>query len=192
MENFATWWDALSLPLKFYWAIAVPFTLFFLLQLVWSVFGGSDVPDDTPDAEVTGDAGIPFQFFTIKNLIGFFTIFGWAGVAATDAGASTGVALIVASSSGLVMMTIMAALFYFLAKANADGTMKFEHAVGATGEVYLTIPGKRNGTGKVQVNVKGILRTLDAMTDEEQDIPSGKLIKVTLVLSNNLLIVSVI
>jgi len=192
MENFATWWDALSLPLKFYWAIAVPFTLFFLLQLVWSVFGGSDVPDDTPDAEVTSDAGIPFQFFTIKNLIGFFTIFGWAGVAATDAGASTGVALIVASSSGLVMMTIMAALFYFLAKANADGTMKFEQAVGATGEVYLTIPGKRNGTGKVQVNVKGILRTLDAMTDEEQDIPSGKLIKVTLVLSNNLLIVSAI
>ena len=69
MNNFTEWWEALSFPLKIYWSLAVPFTLFFVLQLVLSFFGGDDldVPDDTPDAEIAGDEGIPFQFFSLKS-----------------------------------------------------------------------------------------------------------------------------
>jgi hypothetical protein len=190
MENFTEWWDGLTFSLAAYWTIALVFSLFFVLQLILSAFGGDGVPDDTPDAEIAADSGIPFQFFSIKNFIGFFTIFGWAGIAALDMGFSELGALVTAFSSGLVMMTIMASLFYFLAKANADGSLKMTNAIGGVGEVYLTIPKQRNNIGKVQINVQGAVRTLDAMTDDEQDIPTGKIIKVKEVVNQNILLVT--
>ena len=191
MNDFSSWWDALSISLKIYWALAVPFTLFFTLQLVWSFFGGGDVPDDTPDAEVSGDTGIAFQFFTLKNLIAFFTIFGWSGIASINSGLSETVALIVSVGSGLAMMAVMASVFYFLSKASADGTMRIKKAIGAGGEVYLTMQKKRGSVGKVQVKVQGALRTLDALTDDEEDIPTGKMIRVIDIVNDNVLLVTV-
>ena len=188
MSNFTEWWESLSLALKIYWGLAIPFTLFFLLQVIWSFIGGGDVPDDTPDADIAGDHGVPFQFLTIKNLIAFFTIFAWAGIAATDSGLSETTALIVAAVAGLLMMTIMASLFYFMAKANVDGTMRIAKAIGSVGEVYLTIRKKRESTGQVQIKIQKSLRTLDAVTDDEDDIPTGKMITVKDVLNNTLIV----
>ena len=88
MANYTEWWEGLSVSLKIYWGLAIPFTLFFLLQLVFSFFGGGDVPDDTPDADIEADTGVPFQFFTLKNLVAFFTIFSWTGIACLDSGLS--------------------------------------------------------------------------------------------------------
>jgi hypothetical protein len=190
MDNFTAWWEGLSFSLKVYWIISVPFTLFFILQLIWSFFGGDDVPDDTPDADIQADTGIPFQFFTIKNLIGFFTVFGWAGIAALDSGLSETGALIAALASGLVMMSLMASVFYFLGKAHADGTLRMNKAIGQVGEVYLTIPGMRHNTGKVQITVQGALRTLDAMTDDVKDIPTGKIITVKDIVNGSILLVT--
>lgn len=187
MDSFNQWWEGLSFVLKVYWGIAVPFTIFFLLQLVLS-FMGAETPDDLPDAEIEADHGIGFQFFTLKNLIGFFTLFGWSGVASIHAGLSTGASIVVAVLAGLVMMGIMASVFYLLMKANADGTMKIETAVGKIGEVYLTLPARRAGLGKVQINVGGALRTLEAMTDDDHDIPTGKLIKVSSVVGTTLVV----
>jgi len=192
MENFNEWWQALALPLKIYWIIAVIFTVFFLIQLALSFLGGDDldVPDDTPDADIAADGGMPFQFFTLKNLIGFFTIFGWVGIAATDSGFPPFISVMLSIVGGLFMMALMASVAYFLSKATADGTMKISRAIGQTGECYLTIPKNRMNTGKVQVIVQGSLRTLEAMTNDETDIPNGKLIKVRQVLGDNVLLVT--
>ncbi len=187
MDSFSQWWDGLSFVLKVYWGIAVPFTVFFVLQLVLS-FMGAETPDDLPDTEIEADHGIGFQFFTLKNLVGFFTIFGWSGVASIQAGLSIGTSLIVAVVAGLAMMSIMAGIFYLLMKGQADGTMKIETAVGKIGEVYLTIPAKRAGLGKVQINVGGALRTLEALSDDDHDIPTGKLIKVSSVVGTTLVV----
>lgn len=189
MNDFTTWWEGLNLSLKIYWALAIPFTLFFLLQLVLSFMGG-DVPDDTPDAEVEADTGIAFQFFTLKNLVAFFSIFGWTGIACIDSGLSETTSLIIALVAGLIMMTIMASVFYFLGKANADGTLKMKNALGGVGEVYMTIKSKRGGIGKVQIKIQNSLRTLDAMTDDDQDIPTGKIITVKQVINDSILVVT--
>ncbi|MBX2970215.1 MAG: hypothetical protein KF803_12665 [Cyclobacteriaceae bacterium] len=189
MNDFTTWWEGLNLSLKIYWALAIPFTLFFLLQLVLSFMGG-DVPDDTPDAEVEADTGIGFQFFTLKNLVAFFSIFGWTGIACIDSGLSETTSLIIALVAGLIMMTVMASIFYFLGKANADGTLKMKNALGGVGEVYMTIKSKRGGIGKVQIKIQNSLRTLDAMTDDDQDIPTGKIITVTQVINDSILVVT--
>lgn len=189
MDSFGSWWDALSIIQKIYWGIAVPFTLFFVLQLVLSFFG-ADSPDDLPDSEIEADHGVPFQFLTLKNLVGFFTIFAWTGIATVDAGLSTGLSLLIATLSGLAMMALMGGMFYLMMKSGADGTMKIQQAVGKTGEVYLPIQSSRGSMGKVQIKVGGALRTLDAMTDEPESIPTGKLVRVKEILTNNILLVS--
>jgi len=190
MNDFNVWWEGLSLSLKIYWALAIPFTLFFALQLLWSFFGGGDVPDDTPDAEIDADTGVAFQFFTLKNLIAFFTIFAWTGIACVDSGLSDSIAVILSLVAGVLMMTIMASLFYFMSKASADGTMKFKNAIGGTGEVYLGMQGKRGNVGKVQIHVQGAVRTLEAITDDEEDIATGKVVTVKEIVNNHILLVT--
>ncbi len=175
--------------LKIYWSLAVPFTLFFVLQLILSFFGG-DSPDDLPDSEIEADHGISFQFLTVKNLVGFFTIFSWTGIACIDAGLSNGITLLISTVAGLLMMSLMAGMFYLMTKSGADGTMKIKNAMGQSGEVYLTIPPKRGGIGKIQVKVTGSLRTLDAMTDDQESLPTGKFIKVVDILNDNVLLVT--
>jgi hypothetical protein len=187
--SYSDWWNGLSLVLKIYWGIAIPFTIFFVLQVILS-FLGHESHDLGHDAQHDADHGVGFQFFTLKNLIGFFTIFGWTGIASIDGGLSTTMSMALATLAGLSMMTVMAGLFYLLMKAQADGTMKFDKAIGQVGEVYLTIQSKRGGIGKIQVNVMGALRTLDAMTDDEADLPTGKIVTVSSIAGDNILIVT--
>jgi hypothetical protein len=189
MESFSEWWSGLSIILKIFWSLAIPFTVLFILQLVLS-FAGGDTADDLPDAEVNADHGAGLQFFTLKNVVGFFTIFGWVGIAMIESGASVGAAVAVATLGGGLMMVVMAGMFYLLMKAQYDGTMKIEKAVGHTGEVYLTIQSKRGGLGKVQIMVQGALRTLDALTDDDSDIQTGKMVKVSSIVNENILLVT--
>jgi membrane protein implicated in regulation of membrane protease activity len=188
MESFSLWWAGLSLVLKIYWGIAIPFTVFFLLQLIASFLGGGDAPDHMGDAEVDADHGIPLQFLTLKNLVGFFTIFSWTGIACSEAGFSQGLTLFISALAGLLMVVLMAGLYYLMSKASADGTMKIEKAIGQSGEVYLTVPAKRKSMGKVQIKVSGALRTLEAMTDDDQDLPTGKIITVSKIVENILVV----
>lgn len=189
MESLSSWWAALTPALKVYWGLAIPFSLVFLGQLVISLFGGGD-HDDVPDVDVSNDHGIGLEFLTLKNLAGFFTIFGWTGIAGTYVGWSQGFTLTISIVSGLIMVGIMVGVMYMLMKMNASGTMKIAEAVGKSGEVYLSIPAKRNSFGKIQIMVGGMLRTLDAVTDDEENIPTGKHARVSSILDNNILVVT--
>ena len=189
MESLSSWWAALTPALKIYWGLAIPFSLLFLSQLVISLLGGGD-HDDVPDVDVESDHGIGLQFLTLKNLAGFFTIFSWTGIAGTYVGWSQGLTLTMATISGFLMVGIMVGVMYLLMKMNANGTMKMAEAIGKSGEVYLLIPANRNSFGKIQIMVGGMLRTLDAVTDEEVDIPTGRHARVTNILDNNILVVA--
>jgi hypothetical protein len=158
--------------------------------MIMSFFAGGDHPDVDVDQEVETDQGIPFQFLTIKNMVGFFTIFSWTGIAFSTGGASSGLSLTLATLAGFAMMTLMASIFYFMSKLNSSGTMKFSEAVGKVGEVYLLIPSNRGNSGKIQLVVGGLLRTLDAVTDDEENIPTGKQARVSQILDNNTLLVT--
>ena len=83
----------------------------------------------------------------------------------------------------------MAALFYFMSKLTDSGTLNMKNAIGHLGEVYLTIPGNRNGMGKVQLTVQGSIRTLDAITDDMEAIKTSSLIQVIDVIDQQILLV---
>ena len=119
MDSYSSWWASLTVLLKVYWAIAVPFTIFFLLQMIMSFFAGGEHPDSDVDTDIETDHGIPFQFLTFKNMVGFFTIFAWTGIALTSAGWGQAVSVTFATIAGLGMMALMASVFYFMSKLNA-------------------------------------------------------------------------
>jgi hypothetical protein len=189
--DFNDWWAPMETLERIYWMIALPSSLFFVIILVTTFIAG-DVDGEVGDvdADIEGDGGIGFQFFTLKNLVGFFTIFAWTGIACIDAEYSTAITVGASAVSGLGMMTIMASIFHFMGKLSDDGTLLMKNAVGGIGEVYLTIQPKRNGFGKVQINVQGSIRTLQAMTDDEAELATGTVVRVKEIINDQILLVT--
>jgi hypothetical protein len=189
--DFSVWWDTLLIIQKIYWMIAIPFTLIFVLQLIFSFIAGDTGHDVSghADSAVDGDHGMPFQFFTLKNMTGFFTIFGWIGISCMSAGMGNGITIMISLISGLIMMVIMASIFYFMSKLVESGNLDIKNAINKTGTVYIPIPASRIGQGKIQIKVQSALRELDAVSDDAENIKTGTLVIVTEVLNNNVLVV---
>lgn len=187
-----TWFEALTLFQKIYWIVAIAGSAILLVLIVMTLMGG-DVEDmGDVDADIDGDTGIGFQFLSFKNLMGFLTIFGWSGISCIDNGLSTGATIAISVFCGLLMMFAMASLFYYLAKLQSSGTLKLSNAKNQIGEVYLTVGANRSRIGKVSVNVQGTLRELQALTDEDQDLVQGNVVKVHDVTDTGILIVNLL
>lgn len=183
------WFSELTSFQQVYWGIAGIFTLIFVFVLIGSFIGADAGDIDDIDTEIDADTGAGFQFFTFKNMVAFFTIFGWSGIASIDAGNSKIVTLFISIFCGLLMMTVMAALFYYISKLTDSGTLKMENALNAIGEVYLTVGANKSKIGKVHVKVQNSLRELEALTNYDTDLPQGTVIKVIEVTPNGLLII---
>lgn len=171
------------------WITALIGSVVFLLLFVLSLFGADSDVDTDVDGDIEADHGIGFQFFTFKNVMAFFTIFGWTGIACLDAGLGMLPTVGIATVAGLIMMTLMAAIFFWISKLAEDGSLKIQNAVGAVGEVYLSIGAKRSKMGKISVDVQGSRRELSALTDEDFDLKQGDVIKVINVVSGEILLV---
>ncbi|SKB31865.1 hypothetical protein [Maribacter arcticus] len=188
-----TWFTALTVFEKVYWVVACIASCFLLIFLVMTLFGGdADEMSGDVDTDIDGDHGVGFQFLSFKNLTGFFTIFGWTGIACLDNGLSHTLTVIISVICGLLMMVAMASLFYYLAKLQSSGTLKLSNALNQVGEVYLTIGANRSRIGKVSINVQGTLRELEALTDENQDLTQSNVVRVKQVTANGILIVELL
>lgn len=183
------WFSNLILFDKIYWSIALVASLIFLITISLSFIGGDTGDFGDVDADIDGDTGIGFQFITFKNLVGFFTIFGWSGIACIDAGLSKPITIVISVICGFIMMAIMGAMFYYMQKLNHSGTLNFKNAIGAVGEVYLTVGANRSKIGKAHVRIQGALRELEALTDAETELKSGTVIRVKNVTENGILII---
>ena len=192
-DNFSEWWSSMTTMEHVYWVIAVPASIMFVFFMIMTFIGG-DVEGDTDfdtdaDADFDADGEIPFQFITIKNLVGFFTIFSWTGLACIKSACGTFTVLLSSTIAGILMMLAMAGVYYLMSKLTESGNVDLNKAVGAIGEVYLIIKGNRKAMGKVQLKIEGTFKTLDAITDDDEDIKTGELVDVIDVTNNNILIV---
>jgi hypothetical protein len=185
-------WSELGIFEQIFWVIAIPSTVIFLALLGMTIFGGdvsdSDV-DTNIDTHIADGDSIPFQFLSLKNIVAFFAVFSWSGIGFINAGLPAWLVILLALICGFLMMLLMATLFYLMSKLAENGTLKMNNAVGKLGEVYLVIPAGRSGMGKVQLNVQGSLRTLDAITDDLEKIPTSSIIQVLDVIDDQILLV---
>jgi hypothetical protein len=190
LMDFNTWWQTKELFEQVYWAFAVPSTMLFVGILILTFVGGGVEDMDGVDATIEADTGVGFQFFTIKGMIGFFTLFSWSGLACINAGLGYSATLVISILCGLAMMFLLGLLFLGMSKLVESGTLSLTNAVGRIGEVYLPVRSGRANIGQVQINVQGAVRTLQAMTDDKEDLPVGAVIQVTAIISDQILLVT--
>ena len=173
-----------------YWIIALIGSAIFVVVFILTFIGGGDADMEADVSEIDGDdGGVGFQFFTFKNVVAFFTIFGWTGIICIDNGSSNITSIIISSIAGLTMMILTSLLFFYMNKLAQSGTLKIQNAVGTICEVYLPIGANRSSIGKVQIKVQGSLRELEAVTDEEEELKTSSIVKVVEVVSSELLLV---
>jgi hypothetical protein len=189
--DISSWWQSMLAFEKILWVIALLFSLLFVVQTIMSFAGGdADMADGDADASVIGDDGTGHQFFTIKNLIAFFTIFGWTGIACYQGGMGKVVSIGIAFLAGGLMVAMMAVLFRSMSKMKQSGTLQMKNAIGAIAETYLFIPPGRGGFGKIHIKVQGSLHELQAITDDTEQIATGKLVKVVGLVNDSVLLVT--
>ena len=188
LREFIQWFLQLQGFEAILWCIALLFSLLFFIQTVISfIIGGGDsgVEDFSDDGH--GDVS---NLFTLRNMIAFFTMFGWAGLAAYKSGLSNAWVIVIAVASGVVMVAMLYFIMTRATRLRQSGTLQMKNAISQVGETYLRIPAQRNGIGKVQIQVQGRLVELEAMTDDGEDIHTGKPIKVVSTLNERILLVT--
>lgn len=171
--------DSLDPMHRIFWYIAMAASLVFLVQTILT-FLGSDSSDGV-NADFDGNldhADAPFQLFSLRNLINFLLGFGWTGVAFYETIQNKYLLITIALFVGFVFIALFFLLIREILKLTEDNTFKIENLKGKTGEVYLRIPGKMSGKGKIQISNKGSSHELLAMTRSEEDIHSGNMVRV--------------
>lgn len=183
------WHQASGLE-KAYWVFAIPSSLIFLFILVTTFFGGDSMDAAPDDLDSELETGVASQYFTFKNLVGFFLLFSWTGIACLHGGVGTGTTVVLSLVAGTLMMLAMVWLFRSMNRMTESGTLRMENAVGRTANVYMNIPGARGGIGKVHLTIQGSLRELDALTDDPQTLTTGTIVSVAEVIDGHILRVS--
>lgn len=210
------WWESLSSFEQVFWYIAIPFSLILIIQMIMTFagMGGGDADIGGGDTDISGmdldvDADVDlsdishssdsyditdidpsFHFFTVRNFIAFFTMFGWAGIAAWNEGMDKTWTIVIAIAAGLITMAVVTALFYYISKLqDSGGSIKIKNALNQIGNVYLPIKADGGNVGKVQITIQNSLREMPAITKGDMDLATGTVVKVVGIVSNSILVV---
>ncbi|MBM4091493.1 MAG: hypothetical protein FJ276_19015 [Planctomycetes bacterium] len=183
----------------------------FIVQFVLSLvgFGGHDGMGDVPgsvdvpgDVDFSGDLGHVghvggdvstdtdvhgstwlFGVISFRTVVAALTFFGLAGMASSDAQLSPPISLLIAMAAGALAMYSVHYLMQALFRMRHDGTAHIERTVGQRATVYIPIPGKDAGTGKVQMRTQGRIMEYAARTQAIERLATGTVVRVTGVLS---------
>jgi hypothetical protein len=148
-----------------------------VLQLLLGVLGivhdGIDAPH-APDGshDLTSEASEGLNLLSVRALsagLGFFGVGGMAGL-------GTGLGLLAAVPLGIALglsaMVGTAMITRWMLRLEDDGSVSIHGAVGATGTVYLAIPGDRKGAGKVLLTLQNRTVEYQAVTSRDA-LPTG-------------------
>ena len=168
-----------------------------LLQVILQVFGlgaEADMDAAAPDVDVDVDAGhdpahgtagtVFFGILSFKAMVSFAGVFGLTGLSLESTDLAMGHRIAISVLAGFVAMIVVAYMMRALHSLSTSGTLVLRNAVGHQGSVYLRVPPKGKGQGKVTIELQGRSVELPAVTDGGEEIPTGHSIKVVEVLGN--------
>ncbi len=172
------WWESLSGFQQVMFVIAVSSTAVMLIFLVLMLIGidGTDFDGvDAPDLDVdllndeplSGIGGL--RILTLKGILAFLSIGAWSAYLFVDI-----VRPIFASLIGIVLGFLAAYLqalgYRAMMKLESSGNIDYKNAIGKTGTVYMRVPKKNSGKGKITLVIQERYAEIDAVTEEEEDI----------------------
>lgn len=179
------WWTELDVAHKVFYAIAIGTSALLVLQLIAAFFG----LDADSDADLDVDHGDAGGLFSIRSVTGFFTGFGWGGVAALEAGFGLAVSILIAVACGGGLMAAILFLMRGIYSMRYEGTLDYKNAIGVAGSAYIPIPAAMSGPGQVEVLVQGRLCVVAAFTRSPHRIAARARIKVIDALDQQTLLV---
>ena len=164
-------------------------TAFFLilmaLMMLGDILGG--VFDSVFDTDMSMDTDLAFELFSIQGLAAAVMMFGYVGMFTLSATDTEVFAVIAGGLAGAASMYGVGMMLKGIHNLQADGTMKYEDAIGERGQVYSRI--RPNESGEIQVAVDGTLRTLTARAkDKTLFIGTGDFIRVLDVIGSTMIV----
>jgi len=174
----------------YFWAALVGCTIL-VIQVILQIIGlggehdldgGADtdfdhdgVGDHDPAHGTQGN--VFFGILSFKALVAFAGIFGLTGLSLENSDVVGIQRVGIAVLAGLLAMVLVAYMMRALYNLGSSGSVVIRNAVGHQAEVYLRIPAKGEGRGKVTVEIQGRSVELPAVTDGEA-IGTGAIVKV--------------
>lgn len=184
-DVFYEWYNGLPSTLQVYWVIALITSLVFVVQMVLTFIGIGDADADADfggDTDIsdgsTLDAGGAMQLFTMRNIINFLLGLGWGGVCLYSVIPNAVVLSIAAILVGVAFVYVFILIYRQMRRFEKNGAFDIKECVGHTVDVYLTIPAKRSGSGKVQISFYGSVQELAALTESDSPIRSGAKVRI--------------
>lgn len=141
---------------------------------------GHDGGHDTHQEQDHGSSSI-FRWLTLRTVSAALAFFGLTGLSGRRLDLEEGPTLLLALAAGAAALMLVSWLMRMLHRLNVDGTVRIERAVGSRGTVYLTIPGKREGAGKVHVSCHDRLCEYKAVTADGPLTTGAKVVVVGIV-----------
>ncbi len=186
-----TWWTSMDIMHQIVWGIAIITSLIFVIQMIMTFIGmdsNADFSGDMGDTSMSELTSMPFQLFTFRNFINFFLGFSWSYIIVSDKIDSTLWIVVLSTFVGVFIVTGVMLIFYLLSKMTESGNIEIKQTIGLTANVYIPIPGNRDGKGKIQVSVQNSVREYDAITAGES-LKTGNIVKIIEVVEGNILLV---
>jgi len=185
MEWFTGWWQGLNLVGQIMACAAIPMTIVMLLQLVLMIIGAGFTGGEDSDFDSEGsgeDADHPaneagsnnssniFKIFTIRGIVAFFALGGWAGLAALSGGIPVLWSIQISLLTGVAALFLAAFVIQLALKMQDSGNLNLRNALSKVAEVYITVPPSRSNIGKVTMLLQERFVELDAVTDYDTEI----------------------
>ena len=217
MEWFSEWWNGLQLAEQILYCIAVPATLILIIQIILMLIGlgdhgaginpsdtsGLDMPDsfdgmDSVDADIPDltdhDISSPhdladFRLLSVQSVIAFLCIFGWSGIAALSCGAPAWAAILIGAVLGLAAMFLVAKIIQWSSKLTQNGNFNVKNLLGESGTVYIPIPPKGEGTGKINISCGERFLEFDAVCEGDKTLSTGSAVRVVDIIAGSTLVV---
>lgn len=138
----------------------------------------TDVSDLSPgDHSPVSDVG-SMHFFTVQGVVAFLCIFGWSSIIILHGSGKGSLAIVVGMVFGIAAMFVVAKILQLSTHMTQSGTLNLHNALGEVGRVYLTVPPKGAGTGKVNITVQGSFLECDALNSTDEFIKTGEAVRV--------------
>jgi len=177
-----------------YWYIAIPASVILSFQLILSIFGlyhSSDLHpgEDANSHDVSGHDVPHFQLISVRNVVAFFAMLGWSGIALIHSGFGPILTMFLSVVIGLFAAVAVAGLFLLMSKLATSGNYDINNAVGKIGTVYL--PTSPRNKGKVNVAVDGRIVEYEALVSDsspDRAVIVGTQVKIERVVNNVLYI----
>ncbi len=140
--------------------------------------------DNAPDGG-TGVGHWFYEIISIRTLGAAAAFFGMTGATARAWGYSPTGSFVMAAVAGAGAMYGVYWLYKQVFKLQHTGTENIRNAIGAPAVVYIPVPAKRNGAGKVTFKLQNRLVEYLAVTDDDRRLATGEKVVIEAIISSD-------